>query len=406
MFSDPSNLDQSRITFLHITATSTMQTTSTTRRMIIPSKTVLAFLASVVIVMRLAVRNWTSSSLKPELSFSKAGSFKILQLTDLHYGEEPSTDWGPIQDRNTSALIRLVLMREQPDLVVLTGDQLTADNVDENATVYYNQLANLLDEYHVPYALIFGNHDDNTFWKKLENGTDIRHAAKTDRLTLMRSHQRHLHSLSQVGPFNVSGVSNYVLNVYKDSRSVSDDDDDDAIALQIIMLDSGGGSMTEEIVDNQLTWYLSQRRPGVAAVAFQHIPTAQFVFNDSTETTCGGFNGEDGIAPLENDPASEISFLHQNDPDLHFLAVGHNHGNSYCCRTDNGGNESGASGSTSNLHLCFGRHSGYGGYGSWYRGARVYEITLVPSASYVHWRSWVRLDSGEIVDEFEPSASR
>jgi predicted MPP superfamily phosphohydrolase len=389
-----------RVTFYGRPSLSVQTMPSATSRMSIPSKTVLAFLASVAIALRLSVRNWTSRRLKqkPKLSFSKEGSFKILQLADLHVGEAPSTDWGPLQDRNTYALIRLVLMREQPDLVVLSGDQLTGDNVDENATVYYDLLANLLEEYDVPYALILGNHDDNTFWKVLENGTDIRHAAKTDRLTLMRSNQRHLHSMSQVGPSNVSGISNYVLNVYKDSYSIRDADDDDSIALQIMMLDSGGGSMAEEIVENQLTWYLSQRRPGVAAVAFQHIPTAQFVFSDS-ETTCGGFNGEDGIAPLENDPTSEISFLHQHDPDLHFLAVGHNHGNSYCCRTDN---ETGAS----RLHLCFGRHSGYGGYGSWDRGARVYEISLVPSANKVHWRSWARLDNGEIVDEFEPATSR
>jgi hypothetical protein len=72
------------------------------------------------------------------------------------------------------------------------------------------------------------------------------------------------------------------------------------------------------------------------------------------------------------------------------------------------------------LHLCFGRHSGYGGYGTWDRGARVYEITLQPNDNddaiddaiddattnvrrhTITWNSWVRLENGTITDVYEP----
>ncbi|KAF3613242.1 hypothetical protein FXO38_36370 [Capsicum annuum] len=42
--------------------------------------------------------------------------------------------------------------------------------------------------------------------------------------------------------------------------------------------------------------------------------------------------------------------------------VGHNHGLDWCCPYKK-------------LWLCYARHTGYGGYGNWSRGARILEIT-------------------------------
>src|SRR5689334_13148138 len=43
------------------------------------------------------------------------------------------------------------------------------------------------------------------------------------------------------------------------------------------------------------------------------------------------------------------------------LLAGHDHGNDWCCRKQG-------------ISLCWGRHSGYGGYGTWY-GIRVHRKT-------------------------------
>jgi len=164
-----------------------------------------------------------------------------------------------------------------------------------------------------------------------------------------------------------------------------------------------------------MEWYQKQRLHHVDAVAFQHIPTEQF--RVSSNNHCWGYNGERGIAPLRVDNVHEIEYLIHSDPRLHFLAVGHNHGNSYCCpavattantsstivsNEDDDG--SGSSSSSSNLHVCFGRHSGYGGYGRkyWVKGARVYEIALQEDDHSVEWRSWVRLETDFVVDQYEP----
>jgi hypothetical protein len=308
---------------------------------------------------------------KPILSFNKERSFKILQLTDLHLGEDPDTDWAPAADQKTFSLLRKLIKVENPDLIVLGGDQLTGNNVDENATVYYDLLADLLESFSIPYALIFGNHDDMDLEVRLPNDSLVIKPAKTSRRQLLRSDQRHAHSLVQEGPSHVFGVSNYMLSVYQG----------DNVKLQVVLLDSGGGSLPQEIVQSQLDWYQSQRLAGVDAVAFQHIPTHQFQF--ANNKTCKGYKGED-ITPLESDPVGEVSVL-----DVHFLAVGHNHGNSYCCpRSDN-------------LHVCFGRHSGYGGYGHWDKGGRVFEIMALDDNA-VEWRSWVRMESGHVMDEYNP----
>lgn len=56
------------------------------------------------------------------------------------------------------------------------------------------------------------------------------------------------------------------------------------------------------------------------------------------------------------------------------------------------------------LHVCFGRHSGYGGYGTWGKGARVFRIEIDQNNStFMAWSSWVRMESGEIVDRYSPS---
>jgi Calcineurin-like phosphoesterase len=366
--------------------------------------------AVVVFFLKLLIPSRSTYQMK--LSFRPNRTFKILQLTDLHYGEDPFTDWGPQQDIDTSRLIRRVLALEQPDLVLLTGDQLTANNVNGNATLYYELLCQLLEanDTNVPYAMTFGNHDDATFVPPPSFSETTEIANTTLRSELMAYMERRVRmqpalSLSRAGPSSVFGVSNSVLNVFESATSGN-------IRLQIMLLDSGGGSIPQQIINNQLEWYRQQRalrssvsRP-VDAIAFQHIPTQQFLFVSDTEddAICQGLNGENGIAPIQNDPTLETNWLYQ-DMRLHFLAAGHNHGNSYCCRYTPNINQ------TANravpLHLCFGRHSGYGGYGSWARGARVYEMTWFPEdppsfAANITWRSWVRLDSGDKTDIYEP----
>lgn len=113
----------------------------------------------------------------------------------------------------------------------------------------------------------------------------------------------------------------------------------------------------------------------------------------------------DALTPVDYDAGilNTLSAL-----DVRFLAVGHDHGNGYCCQHVD-----------SEVHVCFGRHSGYGGYShkNWSRGARVYELKFsvdggdlkdavggsgsgIGNGNILEWTSWVRLEDGSIVDRY------
>lgn len=318
-------------------------------------------------------------------------TFKILQLADLHMGEATDTEWGPRQDVKTFRVLDRIVPTEDPDLIVLSGDQLTANDLDKNASIYYYRLCQKLSGYGIPWAMIFGNHDDMSYEYKDKDGNIIHtNQTKTSRNDLFRvDHSFAPLSMTQQGPFNVFGSSNYLLNVYEGESEEEEDDDgsgDDAVALQLLFLDSGGGTLPQQLETNQVQWFQSQRISGVPVVAFQHIPTAEFAYDGKT---CRGLRGE-GIAPIHKDPGL-VEALYA-DGNVHFLAVGHNHGNDFCCNYQN----------NNTFHVCFGRHTGYGGYGSWNRGARVYQLERNEDTQEFTWRSWVRMEVGNIRDEYDP----
>jgi predicted MPP superfamily phosphohydrolase len=97
--------------------------------------------------------------------------FKILQLADLHSGEASDTSWGPEQDLKTWAVVDQILKTEKPDLIVLSGDQLSANDCQCNATDYYKLIGKRLSHYKIPWAMIFGDYDDMGY--KVRDGSNL-----------------------------------------------------------------------------------------------------------------------------------------------------------------------------------------------------------------------------------------
>lgn len=336
-------------------------------------------------------------------------------------GEAENEDWGPEQDLKTFHVLDSVIPIEKPDLIVLSGDQLTANNIGtKNATAYISLLGEHLSQYSIPWCLIFGNHDDAPFEYRLANGTKVKKPAKTSRAELLAADRQFALSLSQPSTRNLFGDSNYELTVRLPSTWLNKDpigtaierQDDDDVALQLILLDSGGGALPEKLEQNQIDWFhKSHRKKSPAAAVFQHIPTKDFAYDG---TVCEGLQ-DNPVDSITKDPG--IVEVLQQAGNVLWLGVGHDHGNDYCCPTSTttSNTQSRVTNNTNgNLHLCFGRHSGYGGYGKWDRGARVYEIKLQRNTEIsesgapilepsVGWRSWVRLESGEIIDHYKPS---
>jgi len=81
---------------------------------------------------------------------------KIIQITDLHVGEEEDDSHGVAVRRNFLKILSKAKMC-QPDLLVLTGDLCLHDG----KVTIYNWQKKSLDALGIPYEIIAGNHDDS-----------------------------------------------------------------------------------------------------------------------------------------------------------------------------------------------------------------------------------------------------
>ena len=138
------------------------------------------------------------------LHFSRDGRYKILQVADLHFSVSPGAcrdtniDCTGGGDNATMSLLSRALDIEKPDLVVFTGDQLNGQGTSWDPMSVLAKLAKVVYRHHVPWAVVFGNHDE-------EDGV-----SKEAQVMLMKALP---YSLVGRGPKDVHGVGNYVLKV-------------------------------------------------------------------------------------------------------------------------------------------------------------------------------------------------
>ncbi len=95
----------------------------------------------------------TSEEVDTHLQFNEDGEFKILQIADMQ-------DAWPMKTI-TKNLIRAAIEAEQPDLIVLSGDNInsTAGESAILAPLAINEFMSIFEEYGIPVASVFGNHD-------------------------------------------------------------------------------------------------------------------------------------------------------------------------------------------------------------------------------------------------------
>ena len=103
------------------------------------------------------------------LRANEDGKFKIVQISDTHMvtgvgvcKDAIDAHGNPLSEREADPLtvnfLGGVLDAEKPDLVVLTGDQLHHDILDSQSAIF--KVVAPLIERSIPYAVVFGNHDD------------------------------------------------------------------------------------------------------------------------------------------------------------------------------------------------------------------------------------------------------
>lgn len=194
---------------------------------------------------------------------ASAEQLKIMQIAD------PQIKFGafPNRDRKTFDLLEKAIKTEQPDLCVVTGD-LTLSLFTYDAFKYF---ADFMQKMDVKWAFVYGNHDAQFDCSKY---------------TICNLLKQYDNCLFTRGPSDVYGESNYLVNVFKGSKSKEN------LAYSLVMLDSGmypeagNTSLSDWVYDwihqDQIDWYnwamdgLKQINPQIQTSMYFHIPLKEF----------------------------------------------------------------------------------------------------------------------------------
>ncbi|MBR4941443.1 MAG: metallophosphoesterase [Clostridia bacterium] len=164
--------------------------------------------------------------------------FKILNLTDTQLA---SNEWEE-GHKNRAILIHTLteLVKEvQPDLITVTGDLAWSGE-----TLAYDSLADLLDSFEIPWAPVWGNHDNQGGAESIE--------------ALVERYLSHPYCIYEKGD-PALGNGNYVIAIEEDGKIVEG----------VIMMDShdrmpfveSDGTEREawaKLIPEQLVWYREQ----------------------------------------------------------------------------------------------------------------------------------------------------
>lgn len=308
---------------------------------------------------------------------SRSLSFKILQLADLHFSGDAATecrDSGGIDDCTEVIMteyVNEVLDVEKPDFVVLTGDNVQTSSIE------FHQLAvdaatATLEQRGVPYALVFGNHDDEA------------QLSRAKQLDLLRAKP---YSYTQRGPSAVAGVSNFHLDVQAPHKGPWGGEGDNVFRMYFVDSLSYPNKETypftasyyDWIRPSQVQYYeqLSQAERVPAALMFFHIPLPEYAAAPWEGRVVAGDRKEPVMAAHVNSHLFS-SLVDRNEVKATF--VGHDHTNDYCYKREG-------------VQLCYGGGAGFGrAYGNdrIARRSRVIEWTVDGSdVRQIH--TWLRL---------------
>lgn len=291
------------------------------------------------------------------------------------------------------------------------GDLITGDDTHlENSTKYVDQIVAPMVEKNYSWASTYGNHDTQY---------------NLSREALFREDTKYELSYTRHSPRGVGGVTNYWLPIYASSAF-------EAPAVAILwFFDSQGGEkfqrwglakwMPNWVESSAVSWFKTQRdeiekRWGVIpSLAFVHIPPTPFLhiqkkrfpLKGGKDVHLPGLNYDVPVANQgegrwgQRDKKFVQALLETRG--LHSVYSGHDHGNSWCGTWDRKNEAQGPV-------LCFVKHTGYGGYGTWNRGSRVVSLKFEDlggkekeggnmDSTKMEVETWIRMENGRMVQK-------
>jgi hypothetical protein len=246
-------------------------------------KKFLSILLSVIIFVLVCVPALAADNTDKTLRFDSNGNFKIMMMND--------TQDIILKDVASAALVKKAVAKENPNLIVMTGDQITDFFPGATHDALIKCLTGFMDviaETGVPFVVTFGNHDHD--WEKI--------LSLEEQMSIYKSYKNCyvVDTGCDLGTYNIPIMSS----------------DGSKIAFNIYVFDTHNkapeGLITgyEGIRANQLQWYkdtsnsLKAQNSGksVASLVFQHIPVKEiYQFLDTVP-----MNGDlsDAIFSLDN----------------------------------------------------------------------------------------------------------
>lgn len=320
--------------------------------------------------------------------FRSDGTYTIVVFTDLHYGE------GDDLDLKNNRLQQTILDAEQPDLIVYLGDIVSGWRGGSQKGWMEQKMRTMLEYPNKKgylHAMLLGNHDDEADLSRAEIlEADVRISGDL--------------SLTQVGPLQITGASNYYIDVLNSSpRNPA------VVDARLWFFDSMNRGCENDptswgcVGRDTVSWMRnltanSRIPPALQSLAFVHIPLPEhrFAYGDFRTT---GIRQEDSACPVVNTGLAE-QLIYSN---ISMVISGHDHQNDFVGNihfqgqrmsgSDTAIPEGNSTTSSSRflpgsgysrngdvpMLMAYGRKSGYGSYGPGEvaRGARVIRLKTI-----------------------------
>lgn len=273
--------------------------------------------------------------------------YKLIQLTDLHLKEYPFDE----KDSMTLDLIQEIVRKEEPDLLIFTGD-IVWGTIIESPLLSFQKFIDFCNTLNVQVAFTYGNHDvvdgkkDRKSFRKLEN--KLRNQPIKKQVSIIENRENYVIEIPVYGE-----VADYL----------------------VVVMDSGGYqksgiSKYDFLLREQIKWFddMLIKYPKVKEiVVFQHIPLVEYKEaydknlpkNYTKNVRVDGPNLNTGF----------FSHLVESNRQIK-LSVGHNHENNF--QTNYLG-----------VELMFGQLTGYSPETEIQRGARVFNFNEKKCESYI-----------------------
>lgn len=314
-----------------------------------------------------------------------------------------------------------VLDAESQQLVVLNGDLITGDDTFlQNSTHYLDKIVDPMVSRGLSWASTYGNHDGQFNL----SGNDL----------FARERQWPNSRTTQMVYGEGIGVSNYYLPVYgKDCTSKAHKTCTPELLLwffdsrggwEFQQKDSSGSLVARKnwVDEKVVDWFKATRlslsnlhNKTIPSLAFVHEPTnasKAFQTQQSVDPNLHpGINDDiplaaqaDGWCP-DGTNSDKCAYGGQDVPFMNALAStpgliavfsGHDHGITWCHKWNQKKLKDTTVTGNNSVNLCFGQHTGYGGYGSWARGSRQVFVSEALLENF-EAETWIRLERGEVV---------